>query len=152
MTEKKTLSGPNKQEARAQLKSKVKFLTDGNTLDHNLNDVAKSVGLDAANLSGYMENKAAKRGKLLTILADLEKAYGDDLKNWKAPAPDDFSHEQVPLSEVKSDTQYSTSGIQFQALKELVFSYISKSNGVSIDTLDGELLEKIAEIEKRLAP
>jgi hypothetical protein len=130
----------------------VEYLTDKEGLDHDFNDVADSIGVDPANLRNYLyNNKSAKREKLLEMLIVLNKKFRHNLEGWKTDNVVPFSHEHKSSPEAQVMTEYTTTRIELEALTDMLFAYLSKTQGTPIPELHRQFKEKIEEITKRSA-
>jgi cyanate lyase len=132
-----------------ELRSKVEFLTDKNRHDLKFKVVAKNIGTSDANLHNYLyKDKYLTRDKSRELLGNLDEFYKEKLQEWKPPLLEP-SDDREPSPEIRSIADYTTTRIELQALKELIFDYVSKSASVDVAELHKQLEAKIAEIQNR---
>ena len=133
----------------AELESKVVFLTDKNTFDLSLNEVAASMDVGAANLKGYLaRTKDISLQLAQTLLSKLNKEYKGKLKKWKLERDSDSTSPKTgSVKHTLADMQ-----VQLQALKELFFEEAARTSGMPLAEWHKKFEEKVIAIKSQIDP
>lgn len=151
MSNKKNSLRPKKTDIRLELGSKLRFLTNKDGLDIDLEEIAAALDIDSGNLKGYANKKPVKLEKLIGLLVLLNNKYAGPLTGWSPPPSlTPYGHASGPGDKSdEADSEFTNTSDKLEAFIQMAFDYLSKLTGVSPDELQRELENRIRDKQAR---